>query len=51
MLMLSACVRICCEPTGRVLFGDIQKPADLMEFGTAIDGAMGGIDCDWEFKR
>lgn len=51
MLAMTGCVRVCCEPTGRVLFGDLQTPGDIMQFDKTIDGAMGGIDCDWEVLR
>lgn len=46
-LLLCGCIRLDCEPSGRILWG-VQTP-DHFGVTSMVDGVMGGVTCclDW----
>jgi hypothetical protein len=50
MLLCSCCVRLDCEPTGRILWSG-TVPTSVYHVTDAVDGAMAGLSCDYEIEK
>lgn len=50
-MALSGCLRLDCEPQGKVLWGGSGIPTGMPGLIHAVDGGMAGLSCDYEVTK